>query len=86
MSEESEPETTPTPEGPFRLPAETLEEAVAKAHAILAYWRAQGGYKALRDDVDACFSVAGHPGGTQWGVGKKWQLLLAAVRGQPLPL
>lgn len=69
----------------FNLPAETLEQATDKAHAILEYWRATPG-KEHRDVVDVCYAVACWRGGSQWGQSPNWRTLLAAVRGEPLPL
>jgi len=57
-----------TDQGPFDLPSETLDQAVAKAEAILKYWRGPG-EKPWRDELDAAYAVATRPGGAKWGNG-----------------
>ena len=72
---------------PFDLPSETLDQAVAKAEAILKYWKGPGA-KPWRDELDAAYAVVcatGAGGGTKWGSGLKWAQLVAAVKGQPVP-
>ena len=63
--DDESPRSTAT--GPFSLPAETLDQAVAKAHAIIDHWKVS---KPWMDDIDACYAVACHPGGASWGTGK----------------
>jgi hypothetical protein len=76
----------PTTDNPFKLPADTLAEAVTKAHAILKYWRESGSFKAKRDELDACYAVATGGGGARWGNGLAWRQLVAVVKDQPIPL
>lgn len=72
-----------TDQSPFDLPSDTLDQAVAKAEAILKYWRGPGA-KPWRDELDAAYAVVSH-GGTKWGNGLRWGQLIAAVKGQPVP-
>jgi hypothetical protein len=69
---------------PFDLPSETLDQAVAKAEAILKYWKGPGA-KPWRDELDAAYAVACATGETKWGNGLRWSQLAAAVKGQPVP-
>jgi hypothetical protein len=70
-------------ENPFDLPAETLDQAVTKAEAILKYWRGPGG-KPWRDELDACYAVATHD--RKWSQSLNWRQLVAVVKNQPVPI
>lgn len=70
-------------ENPFDLPAETLDQAVTKAEAILKYWRGSGD-KPWRDELDACYVVATTH--RKWANGRQWAQLVAIVKGQPVPI